>query len=277
MNRVIGPFLGARGPGRIRIVIGLPDSHYDSLTCEVLDSRGLPCGPPLESRPMFGVFKSLVFDVEDLDENEKYTYVIKDDNGPIDLGSGLGEADCYFWGPAEFGEKDYFILLSCNDPFAADGKSTGAPWAMWERLEEDTRGDENFRLLLLGGDQVYCDELERQKEGKGFIKKLEKSGDVTSVEVKLKDAFIQQYHKYWSHDSLRKVFARIPSLAMWDDHDITDGWGSRLESFDGTEIKSSWQRYFNVAREAFEAYQAVRNPVPFTKLRTHEFSRCGKT
>ena len=264
MNRVIGPFLGARGPGRIRIVIGLPDSHYDSLTCEVLDSRGLPCGPPLESRPTSGVFKSFVFDVEDLDENEKYTYVIKDDSGPVDLGPGLGEADCHFLGPAEFGEKDYFILLSCNDPFAADGKSTGAPWAMWERLEEDTRGDENCRLLLLGGDQVYCDELERQREGKGFIKKLEKSGDATAVEVKLKDAFIDQYHKYWSHDSLRKVFARIPSLAMWDDHDITDGWGSRLESFDGTEVKPSWRRYFNVAREAFEAYQAVRNPAPFT-------------
>ncbi|MCY4546226.1 MAG: alkaline phosphatase D family protein [Gemmatimonadetes bacterium] len=264
MNRVIGPFLGARGPGRIRIVIGLPDSQFDSLTCEVLDSRGLPCGPPLESRPTSGVFKSFVFDVEDLAENENYTYVIKDDNGPVDLGSGLGEADCHFRGPAEFGEEDYFILLSCNDPFAADGKSTGAPWAMWDRLEEDTRGDENCRLLLLGGDQVYCDELERQREGKGFIKKLEKSGDATSVEVKLRDAFIQQYHKYWNHDSLRKVFARIPSLAMWDDHDITDGWGSRLESFDGTETKPSWRRYFNIAREAFEAYQAVRNPAPFT-------------
>ena len=264
MNRVIGPFLGARGPGRIRIVIGLPDSHYDSLTCEVLDSQGLPCSPPLESRPTSGVFKSFVFDVEDLAENEKYTYVIKDDNGPVDLGPGLGEADCHFRGPAEFGKEDYFVLLSCNDPFAADGKSTGAPWAMWDRLEEDTRGDENCRLLLLGGDQVYCDELERQREGKGFIKKLEKSGDATAVEVKLRDAFIQQYHKYWSHDSLRKVFARIPSLAMWDDHDITDGWGSRLESFDGTEIKPSWRRYFNVAREAFEAYQAVRNPAPFT-------------
>lgn len=264
MNRVIGPFLGARGPGQIRIVIALPDSHYDSLTCEVLDSRGLACGPPLESRPTSGVFRSFVFDAEGLAENEKYTYVIKDDNGPVNLGPGLGGADCHFRGPAEFGEEDYFVLLSCNDPFAADGKSTGAPWAMWERLEEDTRDDENCRLLLLGGDQVYCDELERQKDGKGFIKKLEKPGEVAPVEDQLRDAFIQQYHKYWSHDALRKVFARIPSLAMWDDHDITDGWGSRLESFDGNEIKPAWRRYFNIAREAFEAYQAVRNPAPFT-------------
>ena len=276
MNEVIGPFLGARGPGRIRIVIGLPDSQYATLTCEVLDSRGVPIGPPLESPPTFGVFKSYVFDVEDLHENEKYRYVIKDDNGPVDLGPGLAEADCHFQGSAEFGEEDYFVLLSCNDPFGADGKSTGAPWAMWERLEEDTRGDDNFRLLLLGGDQVYCDELERQKNGKGFIRKLKQSGDDALVEDQLREAFIQQYRKYWSHASLRKVFARVPSLAMWDDHDITDGWGSRLESFDGTEIKSSWQRYFNIAREAFEAYQAVRNPAPFTSSGYTSFLDLGR-
>ena len=265
MDRVIGPFLGARGPGRIRIVIGLPDSQHASLKCDIFDSRHVLHGQPIESRAAFGAFKSFVFDVEGLEENERYSYVIGDEEGPIDLGSGIDESDCHFLGPGEFGERDYFVLLSCNDPFAADGKSTGAPWAMWERLEEETRGDANCRLLLLGGDQVYCDELEKRKDGQGFIRKLEKSGNDSVVEDQLKEAFIDQYHKYWGHASFRRLLARTPSLAMWDDHDITDGWGSRPESFDGQEIKRPWQRYFEVARSAFEAYQAVRNPAPLTQ------------
>ena len=265
MDRVIGPFLGARGPGRIRIVIGLPDSRRASLQCEVFDARRVLHGKPIESRARFGAFRSFVFDVENLRENERYSYVLGDENGPVDLGPGLDESDCLFWGPAEFGERDYFVLLSCNDPFAADDKSTGEGWAMWERLEEDTRGDANCRLLLLGGDQVYCDELEKRRDGQGFVRKLELSSEDSGVEDRLREAFIRQYHKYWGHASFRKVNARIPSLAMWDDHDITDGWGSRPESFDGNEIKRPWQRFFNIAREAFEAYQAVRNPAPFTE------------
>lgn len=266
MNKIIGPFLGAMGPGRIRIVIGLPDSRHASLKCEVFNSRRVPHGKPIESRPTFGVFRSFVFDVEDLRENEQYSYVIRDGEGPIDLGSGLEASDCCFRAPGEFCEEDYCILLSCNDPFVADDKSTGAGWAMWERLEEDTRDDARCRLLLLGGDQVYCDELEKSKDGgQGFVRKLELSGDNSGVEDRLREAFIGQYHKYWGHAAFRKVNARVPSLAMWDDHDITDGWGSRLESFQGNEIKPHWQRYFEVAREAFEAYQAVRNPAPFTE------------
>ena len=265
MERVIGPFLGARGPGRIRIVIGLPDSQYTTLKCEVFDSQRAIHGKQEESGARFGEFKSFVFDIENLKENERYSYVIEDDNGPVDLGPGLDWSDCCFWGPAEFGERDYFILVSCNDPFQADGKSTGAPWAMWERLEEDTRGDEKCRLLLLGGDQVYCDEIEKRADGTGFIRKLETTRDASAVENQLRDAFICQYDKYWGHSSFRKIHARVPSLAMWDDHDITDGWGSRLGSFEGKEIKTSWQRYFKVARAAFLAYQAVRNPDPFTK------------
>lgn len=278
MDRIIGPFLGARGPGRVGIIIGLPDAQHTSLKCEVFDSGGIPHGRPIESRASFGAFGSFVFEVEDLRENERYSYVIGDEHGPIDLGPGLYPSDCHFLGPGEFGERDYFILLSCNDPFATDDKSTGAGWAMWDRLEEDTRNDAHCRLLLLGGDQVYCDELEKNKDGgQGFVRKLELSGDDPGVEDRLREAFIRQYQKYWGHAAFRKVNARVPSLAMWDDHDITDGWGSRPESFDGDEIKRPWQRYFNVACGAFEAYQAVRNPAPLTERGYTTFLDIGKS
>ena len=51
---------------------------------------------------------------------------------------------------------------------------------------------------------------------------------------------------------------------MWDDHDITDGWGSRPESFQAiikrVDFKSNWLEFFKLARETFRNYQASRNP-----------------
>ena len=278
MKRVIGPFLGARGPGKVRIVIGLPNSDYSLLRCNVIDSQGNFHHESTKTSPTFREFKTFIFDIENLKRNQKYLYIIKDDDGPINLGEGLDWGDCYFYGSSEFEEQDYFILLSCNNPFET-GKSTGEPWAMWEHLEEGTREDKNLKLLLFGGDQVYCDELEREKKkgknGQGFIKKIEaaiitdkkSNNDNRKHKVlnELRNAFIQQYSKYWEHHSLRKIHARVPSLTMWDDHDITDGWGSRLDSFEYKEIKTSWKLYFEIAKETFEAYQAVRNPMPLTK------------
>ena len=256
MSRIIGPFLGARGPGRIRIVIGLPDSTHTQLNCQVVDSGGVPIQPQV-SRAQYATFKSFVFDFQSLVESERYSYVISDGNGPVDLGPDLCWSDCYFYGPAGFSShEDYFVFLSCNDPFAENDYNPH--WAMWERLEQETRDQEtrdevNCRLLLLGGDQVYCDEVEERYKRVKF----------NMNEDQLRQAFITKYHSYWQHTSIRKVFARIPSLAMWDDHDITDGWGSREEFFNGQgAIQQVWQLYFDVAKQAFEAYQAVRNPKP---------------
>jgi hypothetical protein len=49
---------------------------------------------------------------------------------------------------------------------------------------------------------------------------------------------------------------------IWDDHDITDGWGSRVESFVGktSDFKPEWQRLFDAAFKVFSVMQASRNP-----------------
>jgi hypothetical protein len=49
---------------------------------------------------------------------------------------------------------------------------------------------------------------------------------------------------------------------IWDDHDITDGWGSRAASFvgDTSDFKPEWQRLFGSAFKAFSLMQASRNP-----------------
>jgi hypothetical protein len=50
---------------------------------------------------------------------------------------------------------------------------------------------------------------------------------------------------------------------MWDDHDITDGWGSREDSYDPKNAQAfvpGWQDLFVSAKEMFRIMQASRNP-----------------
>jgi hypothetical protein len=51
------------------------------------------------------------------------------------------------------------------------------------------------------------------------------------------------------------AFANMPSVMMWDDHDIRDGWGSQ-----GDESHPEWREYYRHARDAFVAFQGARNP-----------------
>jgi phosphodiesterase/alkaline phosphatase D-like protein len=49
--------------------------------------------------------------------------------------------------------------------------------------------------------------------------------------------------------------ARIPTVMMWDDHDIFDGWGSFSEPMQHSPV---FQTLFNHARRAFWVFQLQR-------------------
>jgi hypothetical protein len=48
------------------------------------------------------------------------------------------------------------------------------------------------------------------------------------------------------------MFASVPTLMMWDDHDIFDGWGSYSPERQQSEV---FQGIFNIAREYFYLFQ----------------------
>lgn len=269
--KVIGPFLGFQKENKnalkIHIAVPFQEKKLD-LTC-VLTREGDGTPISLEKEPStdleFGIYT--FYTPADLISGKKYFYRFETESKELkeQILKGISEDDLYFYVPTEFGEEDYFVLTSCHNPEAVD-KAAQDPWGMWKRLEHETRDDPHAKLLLLGGDQVYCDTLERDKVhgkyGKNFVKKLKKNSENSKLDRKIRSAFIRQYHKFWKHSAYRKVLARIPSLAMWDDHDITDGWGSRLESFKkcSSNFKENWIQYQSYAAEAFENYQNVRNP-----------------
>ena len=263
-SKVIGPFLGLGDAGTVRIFVGLPDAkEIKALHCR-LSGAGAPVAIPGPAPTEH--FRLFQFTASNLVAGARYTYTFTHDGTTLDL-DGIDASDCEFVAPHAFGADDSFVLMSCHGPFQekrADPED--APWDMWVRLLATLKQDSSIKLLVLGGDQVYNDCVEEANLDGATYKK---AGDRNLVRD-----FITNYQRYWGNAAYRRVMARIPSVAMWDDHDITDGWGGRLESFAEVGFNRPWKQYFNVARQAFAEYQAVRNPPVIPGVGQLAFTTC---
>lgn len=157
--------------------------------------------------------------------------------------------------------------VSCNGQEHGDRKRPLEQRdALWRRLcrEHEVRP---FQLLLHGGDQLYADEIvEAQPASRRWLKhKRRTDGDTEAAAAALEDelrrALFRRYLELFDQTDIAWIAARVPSLAMWDDHDICDGWGSlhagKLDSPVGRTI-------FRVAREQFLLFQmgAVGDDLP---------------
>ncbi|MGF1553017.1 MAG: alkaline phosphatase D family protein [Paracoccaceae bacterium] len=148
--------------------------------------------------------------------------------------------------------------VSCNGKERGDTERDPAERnGLWARLAEEHRRAP-FQLLLQGGDQVYADEVVEAHplvaawaRGEGWSEPLDLA-TAGAVREALAEAYLARYETIFAQPETAWVMARVPSLAMWDDHDIVDGWGSlpaaQLDAPVGRAL-------FEAAREAFLLFQ----------------------
>ena len=99
------------------------------------------------------------------------------------------------------------------------------PYAILQAVEAR---QPDFALLV--GDQIYADEPAR-------------------VDWSVA-GYARRYRENWGEAFLAPFLSRIPSFAIWDDHEIEDNWQF------GTSVP------YPYARQAYDLYQAARNPLP---------------
>jgi hypothetical protein len=206
--------------------------------------------------------------IEDLEQNSKYSYRLWRDEDcqiALDLNSSsdkpedsLKPEDLYFW---TFPKDGYwqqldFLLMSCHNPETKKGDGYNG-FAVWHQIPSiiDEEQNANVRFAILAGDQVYADDAEAK-----VLKE-----DSPEERRKL---YFNIYKRFWDDVNYRRVLCRVPAVVMWDDHDITDGWGSREDSFQSKmsdQVKDEWKRLFDTAKEMFGIMQASRNPDPLAK------------
>lgn len=242
--------LGLAPGGGVRVVVALPGRPAPerlrcALTGEGVEER------MLEAEPTHGSFAVFRFDFEDLPDGASCRYAIETADGTaLDL-EGLDPEALRFTVRSP-SPDEAFVVVSCHRPDARQAYPDAGPHETWRRIGERFDADGELGFILMVGDQVYNDPI--VPEALDAVRR----GD----EAAARELIIGRYLGAWSDPVVRAVLARIPSACMWDDHDILDGWGGRPEQFVGesAQVKPAWAAYFELAREAFEALQASRNP-----------------
>jgi alkaline phosphatase D len=143
-------------------------------------------------------------------------------------------------------EEFSFALVSCHKPTYIPKKDKKIVAPMWSRLEEEMRRH-NCRFLIQAGDQVYADNKNYDV--------WEKSLNEASQEKRLWN-YRSAYLKSWSFQEVQNVMQAFPQYMIWDDHEITNGWGSNKEH--SQEVK--YKRVFEDARQVYHEFQHCHNP-----------------
>ncbi len=140
-----------------------------------------------------------------------------------------------------------FALISCHRPFFNSQKDGKNMTPMWKRLNNEMH-NHHSRFLIQAGDQVYCD--------KGLNAwKLSMREDSPQ---KMLWYYRQIYYHSWNFPEIQEVMTTFPQYMIWDDHEITNGWGSdKKNSHDAKQ-----QRVFQIASQAYFEFQQSHNPDP---------------
>jgi hypothetical protein len=195
-------------------------------------------------------------------------YVIKVNGAPIADQHDRNEWKFYVPGK---GEQPLIAYASCNGFSSAKlARDTDDPYRLWKRMAKTHNGipatdgkpekpARPFSLLLMGGDQVYADELWESKRCPSLKKwsdlnwKKQNEAKVTAGMKKEIAAFYDWlYTDRWSDENMSLMFASIPSVMMWDDHDIFDGWGSYPEERQTCDV---FKEAFSHASRVYDIFQ----------------------
>ncbi|MDQ1899485.1 alkaline phosphatase D family protein [Paracoccus sp. WLY502] len=147
-------------------------------------------------------------------------------------------------------------FVSCNGEENGDlDRDQAERNLMWARLADDHARDP-FALLLQGGDQIYADEATHghplSEAWPDHVPADPSPADLDSLTRHLERRFAERYMMVLAAEGCADLFASVPSLSVWDDHDICDGWGSLPESRTSSAVG---QALFRVARRMYLLFQ----------------------
>ncbi|NNE12157.1 MAG: alkaline phosphatase family protein [Ilumatobacter sp.] len=115
--------------------------------------------------------------------------------------------------------------------------------------------------LVLIGDQVYADELSpsaaRRVERRGDDHQDCPPGVVADFEE-----YTWLYHESWQHDIERWTLSVLPSIMIFDDHDVIDDWNTSASWVAETRAESWWEDHIIGAMMSYWIYQHLGNLSP---------------
>jgi len=258
---LLGPILGLES-GDIYTVCLLTSKSQTPLMLELADGQGTFA---FKKVALVGenAFWRAEFSVPAKPKGYNVAYTVS--SGGKTIGN-LHGASWFFYVPAT-DEQPQVLYTSCNGFSTAKlASNTAKPYALWERMVKLHSGKKEsgpesgpYSLLLMGGDQVYADEIWETglcpllKEWSHLDAKAQESAKVTaSLAKEIEDFYNSLYLNRWKTKDMANILASVPSVMMWDDHDIFDGWGSYPEKRHNCDV---FQKIFKEAARVYDIFQ----------------------
>ena len=138
------------------------------------------------------------------------------------------------------------------------GFGVDALWAYSRRLQA---GIEPWPdALLLCGDQVYADEV--SPETAEFIRSRRDTSEPPGEEVADFEEYTRLYREAWTDPDIRWLLSTVPSLMIFDDHDVIDDWNISWQWLEDARAKPWWHARITGAFMAYWVYQHLGNLAP---------------
>ena len=143
-------------------------------------------------------------------------------------------------------------------PDQEHGFGTDALWAYSRRLQEGL--EEWPDGLLLIGDQVYADEVSPATVE--FIRARRDTSQPPGEEIADFEEYTRLYRESWTEPDIRWLLSTVPSVMIFDDHDVIDDWNISWEWLRDARSHTWWDARITGAFMSYWLYQHIGNLTP---------------
>ncbi|MET3985452.1 alkaline phosphatase D family protein [Streptomyces sp. PvR034] len=139
-------------------------------------------------------------------------------------------------------------------PHGADALDTLAA-----RLAADPAAERPDLLLLLG-DQVYADQLSRRT--RAWLAARRDLREAPGAQVADYEEYTQLYYESWLDPEIRWLLSTVPSLQIFDDHDVCDDWNTSAAWLAEMRATPWWRERILSALMSYWVHQHLGNLSP---------------
>jgi hypothetical protein len=133
--------------------------------------------------------------------------------------------------------------------------------ALWAYARQLQRGEVDWPdALLLLGDQVYADEVSPLTAE--FIRARRDVREAPGEEVADFEEYTRLYRESWSDPDIRWLLSTVPSVMIFDDHDVHDDWNISWSWIEEMRTKPWWDDRITGAFMSYWIYQHIGNLSP---------------
>jgi hypothetical protein len=115
-------------------------------------------------------------------------------------------------------------------------------------------------LLVLLGDQVYADDT--SKKVRRWLRRRRRRPDAPADQVVTFEEYTRLYLESWRDPQIRYLLSTVPSVMIFDDHEIIDDWNTSASWRADMLAQSWWTERINSGLASYWIYQHMGNLSP---------------